>query len=198
MVHILKEIEVYAKENKIPIMQKDGIEFLVEYIKEKNIESVLEIGSAIGYSAIKMALAKENIHIVTIERDKERYEKAIENIKKCHLEEKIAIHNQDAFDFETDQTFDLLFIDAAKAQYIPFFEKYKKNVKEKGVIISDNLAFHGLVGTDVSACRRNVRGLVRKLEKFITFLKENEEYETTFLTIGDGIGITHKKEKHPK
>lgn len=193
MVHILEEIESYAKKENIPIMQKDGIDFLTDYIKKNKIESILEIGSAIGYSAIKMALVNKKIHIVTIERDEKRYKEAKKNIKKLNLEKQIEIHLCDAFDFLTEEEFDLLFIDAAKAQYIPFFEKFKKNVKKEGVIISDNLAFHGLVGTDISACSRNVKGLVKKLEKYITFLKENKEYETTFLQLGDGIGITKRK-----
>ncbi len=194
MVHILEEIEKYAQEENIPIMQKEGIDFLVDYIKKNNIETVLEIGAAIGYSAIKMALCKENIHIVTLERDEKRYKEALDNIKKLQVEEKIEIYLCDAFNFETKQKFDLLFIDAAKAQYIPFFEKFKNNVKEKGTILSDNLAFHGLVGTDTSSYSKNVKGIVRKLEKFIVFLKENKEYQTTFLEIGDGISITKKIE----
>ena len=78
----LKEIEDYAYKNNIPIMQMDGIEFLTNYIKENNIKNILEIGSAIGYSAIKMALVSDNIKITTIERDKERFDIAINNIKK--------------------------------------------------------------------------------------------------------------------
>lgn len=198
MVHVLEEIEAYAKKENIPIMQKEGIDFLTNYIKENKVESILEIGSAIGYSAIKMALVDKKIHIVTIERDEERYKKAIKNIKKLNLEKQIEVHNCDAFTFETEEKFDLLFIDAAKAQYIPFFEKFKKNVKETGTIISDNLAFHGLVGTDTKNYSKGLRGIVRKLEKYITFLKENEDYETSFLEIGDGIGITKKIEKEKR
>lgn len=193
MVHLLEEIEAYAEREKIPIMQKEGIEFLVSYIRTNHVKTVLEIGSAIGYSAIKMALADESVHVVTIERDEKRYKEALCNIKKFHLEDRIEIHLCDAFTFSTEQKFDLLFIDAAKAQYIPFFEKFKTNVKEEGTIISDNLAFHGLVGKDVSTLSKNVRGLVKKLEKYILFLKENQEYKTVFLTIGDGIGITKKR-----
>lgn len=195
MVYILEEIEAYAEKKRIPIMQKEGIEFLVNYIRTNHVKTVLEIGSAIGYSAIKMALTNQNVHVVTIERDEQRYKQALSNIKKLHLEDRIQIYLCDAFTFSTEQKFDLLFIDAAKAQYIPFFEKFKGNVKESGTIISDNLAFHGLVGKDVSKLSRNVRGLVKKLEKYILFLKENQEYKTTFLTIGDGIGVTKKREK---
>lgn len=189
MVRIL-EIEKYAEENNIPIMEKDGIEFLTSYIKEHKIKKVLEIGSAIGYSAIKMALV--NCNVVTIERDTERYEMAVKNIKDFDLENKIKIINDDAFNVDTNEKFDLIFIDAAKSQYIKFFEKFKKNLNINGIIISDNLKFHGLVDGDYNSLSRNVKGIVRKLTNYIIFLKGNKEFETTFLEIGDGIGISKK------
>ena len=92
MVYIrLEEIEKFAKENNVPIMQKDGIEFLTNYIKENKIKNILEIGSAIGYSAIKMALVDNDIKVTTIERDKERYTIAIDNINKFNLNDRINI-----------------------------------------------------------------------------------------------------------
>ena len=152
-------IEEYAEKNNVPIMQKDGIEFLTKYIKENNIKEILEIGSAIGYSAIKMALIDKNIKVTTIERDKERYEIAIKNIKNMELENQIEIYNEDALEFNIEKKYDLIFIDAAKAQYIKFFEKYKKNLKQKGTIISDNLEFHGLVKNPELTNNRNTKQL---------------------------------------
>lgn len=187
------EIERYAKENNIPIMEKEGIEFLINYIKKYEIRSILEIGSAIGYSAIQMARVSKDIHITTIERDEKRYKEAIQNIQNFKLDNQIDILFSDAFDVDLDQKYDLIFIDAAKSQYIKFFEKFKHNLNENGTIISDNLKFHGLVDGNEQDFSRNVRGLVRKLKKYITFLKENQEFETEFLTIGDGISITRRK-----
>lgn len=193
MVHLL-EIEKYAKENNIPIMQKDGIEYLTNYIKEHKVKKILEIGSAIGYSAIKIASVNDDIYVTTIERDEQRYLKAIQNIKKCNLENRITIYLKDAFDIELEEKYDLIFIDAAKSQYIKFFEKFKKNLNENGTIFSDNLAFHGLVELgEENIESRNVRGIVRKLKKYIEFLKNNEEFKTKFIDIGDGIGITTKR-----
>ena len=193
MVHLL-EIEKYAENNNIPIMQKDGIEYLTNYIKENNVKKILEIGSAIGYSAIKMALVSDDIYVTTIERDEERYLKATQNIKKYNLEDRITIYLKDAFDVELDDKYDLIFIDAAKSQYIKFFEKFKKNLKDDGTIFSDNLSFHGLVELgEENIDSRNVRGIVRKLKKNREFLKNNEELETKYKIIGDGIGITKKK-----
>lgn len=193
MVRVLEEIETYAKENNIPIMMKDGINFLTNYIKENSIKNILEIGSAIGYSAIKMALVDSDIHVTTIERDVNRYNEALKNIKKLNLEDRINVILADAFDVELDECFDLIFIDAAKAQYIKFFNKFDLNLKKGGVIFSDNLNFHGLTHTTDFIESRNVRGLVRKLNQYIDFLKENKNYNTNFYDIGDGISISIKK-----
>lgn len=193
MVHIrIESLEEYAKINNIPIMQKDGIEFLTNYIKENNIKNILEIGSAIGYSAIKMASVKSDIKVTTIERDKERYDLAVKNINDFNLNNQITIINADALLIDLSDTFDLIFIDAAKAQYIKFFEKFDKNLKVNGVIVSDNLSFHGLVLDDSKTHNRNTKQLVKKIRKYIEYLKENKSYKTTFYTLGDGVAISEK------
>lgn len=189
----VRELEEYAKENNIPIMMPDGIEFLCNYIKENNIKNILEIGSAIGYSAIRMALLNKNIKVITIERDIERYNIAVKNIKDFDLEGQITIILDDAFNVDFKEKFDLIFIDAAKSQYIKFFEKFKINLNNNGIIVSDNLDFHGLVKSDEKIESRNVRGIVRKLKNYIEFLENNEEFETKFYSIGDGIGISKLK-----
>ena len=189
----LEELEVYAKEYNIPIMQKEGIDFMLEYIKKNNILTILEIGSAIGYSAIRMALLNPNIKIVTVERNIERYNEAVKNIKKFNLESQITIYNCDAFDLNLDEKFDFIFIDAAKAQYIKFFEKFKINLKNDGTILSDNLNFHGLTHTKERIESRNVRQLVRKINNYIEFLKNNNEFITQFYDCGDGIAISKRR-----
>lgn len=189
----MEELEKYARENNIPIMMKDGIEFLLDFISRNNIKNILEIGSAIGYSAIRMALLNKNIKVTTIERDLKRYEEAVNNIKKYGLENQIIIINDDAFNVELNDKYDLIFIDAAKSQYIKFFNKFKLNLKQDGYIVSDNLNFHGLVNTDPASLSKNVRGLVRKLNDYIEFLKKHDEFETEFFDLGDGVGISHRK-----
>ena len=191
MVRIL-DLENYAHENNIPIMLSDGIEFLLKYIKENNVKKVLEIGSAIGYSAIRMSLVDKDVRVTTIERDEKRYQEAIKNIGDFGLENQINIIFNDAFEVELDDKYDLIFIDAAKSQYIKFFEKFKNNLNDNGVIISDNLNFHGLVHEDEKNLSRNVRGLVRKLNNYVEFLKNNKEFKTEFYDIGDGISISKK------
>lgn len=189
----LLKIEEYAKENHIPIMEKEGIHFLTSYIKENNIKSILEIGSAIGYSAIKMALVRDDITITTIERDEARYEEAIQNLNTFQLHDRIEIIYSDAFDVELNKTYDLIFIDAAKSQYTKFFEKFKKNLNPNGVIVSDNLNFHGYTHQKERIESKNLRQMVRKINEYIQFLKENEEFETTFYEVGDGVGISKRK-----
>lgn len=194
MVHIL-DLEEYAKENNIPIMLPDGIEFLLDYIKKNNIKKILEIGSAIGYSAIRMALIDQDIKVTTIERDEKRYNEAKKNISLFGLDKQINIIFSDAFDITLTEKYDLIFIDAAKSQYIKFFEKFKTNLTESGTIISDNLSFHGLVeNKEQVSLSRNLRGLVRKINDYIDYLKSNEEFTTTFYSLGDGIGVSIRKQ----
>ena len=189
----IKEIEEYAINNNIPIMQKDGIEFLINYIKENNINNILEIGTAIGYSSIRMALVNENIKVTTIERDKDRFEIAQNNINSFNLHNRINLIYKDALEVELNDKYDLIFIDAAKAQNIKFFEKYKNNLENNGTIITDNMYFHGLIFKDNKDIEsRNLRQLMRKLKNYHKFLKENKEYNTEFIDLGDGIAITKK------
>lgn len=188
---MLEEIEKYAKLENVPIMQKDGIDFLTNFIKEKNIKNILEIGTAIGYSAIKMALIDKNIKVTSIERDEVRYKKALENVKNFNLENQINLIFADALEVEINGSYDLIFIDAAKAQSIKFFEKYEPLLNKKGYIITDNLNFHGLVNSN-EQMSRNLRQLVRKINNYIEFLKENKNYKTMFYEIGDGISISQK------
>lgn len=190
MDHRIKLLEEYAKDNNIPIMMSDGIEFLLNYIRENSIKNILEIGSAIGYSAIRMCLVDDDIKVTTIERDENRYNEAIKNISIFNLENRINIIFDDAFNVELDDKYDLIFIDAAKSQYIKFFEKFKINLKKTGVIVSDNLNFHGLTHTKEPIESRNVRALVRKLNEYILFLTNNKEFETEFYEIGDGISVS--------
>lgn len=193
---IIKEMYQYAHENNIPIMQEDGLEFLTNYIKENNVKNILEIGTAIAYSTCRMALLDKDISITTIERDKERYEEAKKNVANLKLEKQINLIYGDAETIELAGSYDLIFIDAAKAQNEKFFEKFKQNLTSSGTIITDNLNFHGLVAQDEKTIEsRNVRGIVRKIKSYINFLKENTSFTTTFYDIGDGISVSIPKER---
>ena len=188
----IKRIEKYAKEHNVPIMEKTGIEFLTEYIKEHNVKNILEIGTAIGYSAIKMALVDDKIKVTTIERDNERYLEALKNIKEFGLEKRITLVLGDASLVDVSDKYDLIFIDAAKAQYINFFEKFSKNLNKNGVIISDNIGFHGMVESNERIENRNLRQLVNKIRNYIDYLKENKKFTNEFYKIGDGSSVSIK------
>lgn len=194
MEDLIIEIEDYAKKENVPIMEKRGIEFLCDLIKEKKIKKILEIGTAIGYSAIKMSNVDENIKITTIERDEIRYKEAVKNVNRVNKNEQIKLIFGDALDIDLNDKYDLIFIDAAKGQYIRFFEKYQKNLNSNGIIISDNMSFHGLVEEKERIKNKNLRQLVNKIKKYIIFLKENEMFKTDFYQIGDGIAVSIKKE----
>ncbi|MCI9585932.1 MAG: O-methyltransferase [Bacilli bacterium] len=188
----MDRIEKYALENDVPIMQKEGILFLKDYIVKNNIKNILEIGSAIGYSACQMASTGSDVKIVTIERDELRYHEAVKNINELGYDNQIDIILADALEVEINGKFDMIFIDAAKAQYIKFFEKFKYNLSDNGVIISDNLSFHGLTEPDVVIKNRNLRQLVRKINNYKQYLLENSEFKTEFYDIGDGITVSKR------
>lgn len=199
MKEAILEMERYAKDNNIPIIEKDSIKFIMKFIKLNNVKSILEIGSAIGYSAILMASVDAETSVTTIERDETRYLEALKNVKKCDFEKKVMVVCQDALDINLpDEKFDLIFIDAAKGQYIKFFEKFKYFLNPNGVIISDNLKFHGFVGKGKKIENRNLQGIVTKLEGYIEFLKENDEFTTKFYDIGDGLSISFRKKNENK
>ncbi len=189
----LEEMEKYAKEQNVPIMEKEGIEFLTKYIKDNNIKSILEIGAAIGYSAIKMASISDDIKVTTIERDSFRYNEAVKNIEYNNLNDRINIILGDALEVNIEGSYDLIFIDAAKAQSIKFFEKYSQLLKDNGTIITDNINFHGLTFSDNPAPTRNLRQLTRKIKKYLEFLENNKEYDSKYINIGDGVIISKKK-----
>jgi len=198
MKELILEMEDYAQEKNVPIIEKKSIAFIMKYIKDNNVKNILEIGSAIGYSAILMASATSDVFVTTIERDEERYMECLKNVKKCGLDKKINVVFQDALDvnLSEDLKYDLIFIDAAKGQYERFFEKYKYFLKKKGAIITDNLKFHGYVGKSDKIESKNLKGLVQKIENYIDFLKDNDEFDTVFYDIGDGLSVsTWKDEK---
>lgn len=194
MKELILEMEEYASEHNVPIIEKDSIKFIMKYIKANNIKNILEIGSAIGYSSILMASVDPSINITTIERDNVRYMECLKNVKKCNFEHKINVVFQDALEVNLNNIkYDMIFIDAAKGQYKKFFEKFKYFLSDNGVIITDNLKFHGHVGKSKDIESKNLKGLVEKIEDYIEFLKNNKEFETNFYDVGDGLSVSVKK-----
>ena len=190
------QLEEYANDFNVPIVTKEGLELIKLLVKINKCKNILEIGTAIGYCSINLALLNKDIHIDTIERKEEMYNKANENIKKINLENQITTFKGDALDFDVSllngKKYDLIFIDAAKAQYRRFFEKYSALLNDNGIIVSDNLLFHGLVEKE-EIDGKDLRALIRKIKNYNNWLFENDEFDTTFLRIGDGMAISLKK-----
>ena len=187
-------IKDYAKKESIPIMQDEGIEFLTSFIEKKGAKDILEIGTAIGYSAIMMALVNSSIHVTTIERDETRYLEALKNIKKFDLENRITLIYNDALNVELDGDYDLIFIDAAKGKNQEFFNHFEKNLRDDGYIITDNMGFHGYVDmSEDDIPSKNIKGIVKKIKNYIYFLENNMQYKTIIYKIGDGIAVTERR-----
>lgn len=190
------ELEQYASDFSVPIVTKEGLELIKLIVKMKKCKNILEIGTAIGYCSINLALIDENIHIDTIEKKENMFIKANENIKKINLQNQIKTFMADALEFDIslleNRKYDLIFIDAAKAQYQRFFEKYSLLLNDNGIVVSDNLLFHGLVEKE-NIDGKDLRALIRKIKNYNNWLFENEMFDTTFLRIGDGMAISLKK-----
>ena len=191
------EMERDALNRDIPIMQKQGILFVINQLNEIHAHSLIEIGSAIGYSSLMMASNVNDLFIDTIELNADRYNEALDNIHHYHYDDKIHIHLDNALTFDCGklncESYDCLFIDGPKAQYQKFFEKYVPYVKEDGIIIVDNLDFHGMVYNIENIKNRNTRQLVRKIKRFKDWITSHPDYETTYYHIGDGIYVIRRK-----
>ena len=185
------DLKDYAKDHHIPIIYDDGLLFLKKQIELHGVKTVLEIGTAIGYSALQMA--SFGCEVDTFERDYKLYEIAKANVASYGFENRIRVIHHDALhDYPDLKTYDLIFIDAAKAQYQRFFERYEKVLNRKGIIICDNLSFHDLKKEDVN---RHTKQLLGKIERFRVFLESHPDYETLFDKTGDGMSIS--KRRHP-
>ena len=190
----IKELKEYAILENIPIMQDEGIEFLTNFIIKKQLKNILEIGTAIGYSAIMMARTRDDIHITTIERDETRYMEALKNIKKFNLQDRITLIFNDALNVKLEGEFDLIFIDAAKGKNKDFFEHFEANLSLDGYIITDNMDFHGYVAMkEEDIPSKNILGIVRKIKDYTYFLENHMLYKTTIYKIGDGIAVTERR-----
>ncbi len=191
------EIEEHALKRSIPVMQKDGIEFLIQTLIENNCKACLEIGSAIGYSAMMIAKNIDHCMVETIEIDNNRFNEAKQNIENEKLENQIILHHFDALEFDVEdlqiKKYDCLFIDAAKAQYQKFFEKFIPFLNKDGICIVDNLDFHGMIHDIDNIKNRNTKQLVKKIKRFKDWIFDHSLYEVTYYAIGDGICIIKRR-----
>lgn len=191
---ILKEMEEYAAENHVPIITPDIAGLLAVLIKSSNIKSILEVGTAIGYSAIHMGLsAGEGFSITTIERNEESAAQASAFIKQAGMEGNIKILIGDADELLKDITgsFDMIFVDAAKGQYMEFMKDSIDKLRIGGLFVCDNVLFRGMVAERSLLIRRKIT-IVKRLKKFLSFLSTCESLKTAIIPMGDGISISCK------
>lgn len=190
----LKELEIIkekAIEQHIPIIMDETLEVMEKYLVKMKPERILEIGTAVGYSAICFTrFLSENGIIDTIERDKERVKEANENIKKVQVEDKINIYEGDAVEIlpTLDKKYDAVFIDAAKGKYPFFLKESLRMLKPGGIIFADNILYKGYVMSDYN--KHKQRTAVRNLREYIREVSENPNLETEILDVGDGLAIS--------
>ena len=187
-------IKKKALEDKVPIIMDDTLEVIAKILGEIKPTKILEIGTAVGYSAICFSeYLQEDGKIDTIERDIERVKEARENIKKAEVEEKINIYEGDAVEIlpTLDDKYDVVFIDAAKGKYPFFLSQALRMIKPGGVIIADNVLYKGYVMSDYN--KHKQRTAVRNLREYIAEITNNENLETEILEVGDGLAISKIK-----
>ena len=189
---LIKEIEEYGIKNNVPIMSEDTIETIKNIITVNEFHTILEVGTAIGYSTICFASTPGVTNITSIERDPVRSAIAVNNVKESGLKN-ITLRHTDALEIELNDKFDLIIIDAAKSQNMKFFNKFKDNLNEDGIIIIDNLSFHGYVNQTERIKSKNLRQMVNKIRKFIDFLNNNEEFTVKYIEVGDTLGVCKRK-----
>ncbi|WP_028828345.1 O-methyltransferase [Proteocatella sphenisci] len=197
--NIQEEMELYAKENVVPIVTRDTLALLKTIVHINKPYNILEFGTAIGYSSIMICTElKGNCKITTIERNEKRYLKAIEYVKRAGFQDEIDIINVDVLEAGAiieNGLYDLVFIDAAKGQYRLFFDMIFEKVRSGGIIISDNI-FHKAMVCEPEICsvERRQRTIYRRMNQYLDYLTtENESFYTTLVPIGDGLAITYKR-----
>ena len=187
----LEKIKKKALEDKVPIIMDDTLEVVAKILTEIKPNKILEIGTAVGYSAICFSeYLQENVKIDTIERDTERVKEARENIKKAEVEDKINIYEGDAVEIlpTLNDEYDVVFIDAAKGKYPFFLNQALRMIRQGGVIIADNVLYKGYVMSDYN--KHKQRTAVRNLREYVAEITNNDKLETKILEVGDGLAIS--------
>ena len=193
---MIDNIKEDALNNGVPIIKDDGLSFLLDLIKENCYKDILELGTAVGYSAIQMASLDKNIHIDTIEKNEQMYQQAISNIKNCKLDNQINVHFMPIEDYKTDRKYDLIFVDAAKAQYGKYLEMFIDNLRPEGKMVFDNMIFHGLIYDVDSIESKNLRNLVKKIVKFRENVHNDKRFDIIVRDdIGDGVFVLSRRNK---
>ncbi|WP_298840120.1 O-methyltransferase [Clostridium sp.] len=192
---ILDELEKFSVKNGVPIVQKETAKFLELMVKMNRPKKILELGTAIGYSAILMNLASDGLsEITTIERDQRMIEIASDNIMKCGLQDKITIIKGDCLDLleSIKGEYDMIFMDAGKGHYNHFLPNCLRLLKKDGVLIADNVLFRGMVASKELATHRKIT-IIKRMKSYLELVSSNDELVTSVIPMGDGISVTIRK-----
>lgn len=191
----LRDLETYAENNHIPIVEKEVAQFLKLLLKIYQPKNILEIGTAIGYSSLIMAEANKHARITTIERSPNMVQLAKENINNTVYKERINIIEGEAEEIlpNLEEKYDFIFLDAAKGQYLEFFNLCMELLEPTGLIVSDNVLFRGMVASDKLVVRRK-KTIVKRLRKYLKYINEVDGYISAIIPIGDGIALSYREE----
>ncbi len=189
---LIEELRKQGLNEGIPLMDEDGLYYICNFLAETGCESMLEVGTAIGYSAIVFAESNTGLRILTLEKDEERHNRALENIAQSECAGNIEAICTDARKYQCDRMFDVILLDGPKAHNSELVNHYENNLKDGGYFIVDDVYFHGYLDNPGVIRSRRLKSIVIKLARFRQELEANEKYETTYLEIGDGLLIAKK------
>ncbi len=191
---LLSELREYAEENHVPIIEEECEEFYNFLINTTKPKKILELGTAIGYSAISFSMNESVERLVTVEINEDMVKIAKKNIKESGLEDKTEIVHSDAYEYlvESSDTFDFIFIDAAKGQYEKYFDEAIKLLNRDGIIVCDNVLFRGMIANQELIKRRKIT-IVKRLRKFLKDIKDDDRFYSSIVPIGDGALLIRRK-----
>ncbi len=193
----LDTLEKFARENHIPVLLDDSAKFLAKFVKDKQFQNILEIGTAVGYSGSIMLLASPNAYLTTIEINEESFNKATTTFKSLNISDRVEQLLGDGFEHitklnEQGKKYDLIFLDGPKGQYLKYYTVLLQMLTDGGCLLVDNVLFHGLVRSNEDVGHKK-RAMVTKLRKFMNEIETRQDLTTTIHPIGDGIAEIYKK-----
>lgn len=192
---IMKELEEFAHENRVPIAQKETAKFLEFMVSMNKPKKILELGTAIGYSSILMAKTlNKNVEITTIERDSTMISLAHSNLEKHGFDDCIKILEGDCLEIleSLDESYDLIFMDAGKGHYNHFLPHCLRLLNKGGIIVADNVLFRGMVASKELVQRRKIT-IVKRMRTYLDMVSQDDNLITTVLPMGDGIALTKRR-----
>ena len=191
---MIEELKKQALQEGVPIIKDEGLAFLLNLIKERQCKDILELGTAVGYSSMMMAKLDKDIHIDTIEKNMDMYNQAVLNIKNEKLDKQIDVYGMPIEEFKTDKKYDLIFVDAAKAQYGKYMEMFLDNLDDDGIMVFDNMIFHGLIYKLDEIESKNLKNLLKKIIKFRELVINDNRFDIMMDdNIGDGILVLSRR-----